>query len=83
MEVTNIVCDVCGRQKGSTNHWLVVVSDPRDPNARLYDGLAFGTIESHVTDALFKVEHICGQACAHTRLSQWLETLTATERQTA
>lgn len=78
MEILTIHCDVCGRPKGDANHWFVVVSDPRHAGAREFEGVAFGSFSSPVDDPLFKREHICGEACAHKRLSQWLETQSAT-----
>lgn len=69
-----ITCDVCGQPKGATNHWYLVVSRPGGP------GIAFGPISMGVDDSDLKQEHICGQACAHKRFSQWLASPT-TERQ--
>lgn len=70
-----LICDVCGRQKGSTNHWYVAITDP--PTAELpgSEGIAFGPIEAETFDPALKREHICGQECLHKRLSQWLETV--------
>jgi hypothetical protein len=85
MEILQIACNVCGRTKGETNHWFIAIYDPRHPGAREFDGIAFGSFDAHVQNPLLKTEHICGEACMHKRLSQWLETTTspATERQAA
>lgn len=73
-------CDVCGRDKQETNHWLVAFTHPQ------IGGIMFVPAEVAVqtgVDQSFLREDICGQACSSKRLSQWLETLTATpaERQ--
>lgn len=77
MEVTTIICDVCGIPKGETNHWLVAIADPDIP------GIVFGPISAAMYDDTIKKEHICGRACAIKRFSLWLEFLNSTERQTA
>ena len=72
---SHIICDICGRPKGETNHWLAAITIPaNDQDLR---GIAFAPIDTPVNDPAIKKEHICGQACAHKRFSQWLETLTA------
>lgn len=68
-----IVCDVCKRQKQETNHWLVAIVRAG------YEGILFQPAESCVErdriDAIY--EDICGQECAHKRLSAWLDELNA------
>ena len=85
-----ITCDVCGTAKGETNHWLaavVVPPQPDEPNERLIAFAPLDTVKPEDVDAEDRdaaIEHICGQACAHTRLSQWLDELSnspTTERQ--
>jgi hypothetical protein len=76
-------CDVCGVEKKETNHWLVAITHPQlagimfvPADVAVQTGLGAGIVR----------EDICGQACSSKRLSQWLESLTATpaaERQTA
>lgn len=73
-----ITCDLCGAEKRETNHWLVAVetapaSDYLTP-AIGFAPIAF--IPENRDDA--EIKHICGQACAHTLLSQWLDSLNAT-----
>jgi hypothetical protein len=69
----HISCDVCGQPKGATNHWLIAITDPHPGTV----GIAFGKLGQEVGDPDFKLEHLCGQACAHKRLSQWLDELNA------
>lgn len=67
-ETTIITCDVCGKRKGETNHWITVATLPGIP------GIGFGPSDSEYA-ADIHVEHICGEACAHTRLSQFFTQL--------
>jgi hypothetical protein len=84
VEVPNhIVCNVCGLAKGETNHWLKCITIPPTAEAPGLEGIAFALIDAPVYDPDIKIEHLCGQGCAHKRLSQWLDDLTAMERQTA
>jgi len=71
MDVNTVKCDVCGRQKQETNHWLVAVAMPG------IDGVMFVQAENALTprEPSYKYEDICGQECAHKRLSQYLATL--------
>lgn len=75
MEQTILVCDVCGVQKGETNHWLLAVTRPPTPEEPGEEGIAFGPLDASLIDPpSLKLEHICGHACAIKRFSQWLET---------
>ena len=75
MSQSNVItCDVCGRQKQETNHWFVAIHDSHDEAM----GICFGPHDDEEYSPSSVVEHICGQACAHTRLSQFLDSLTAT-----
>ena len=69
MEQTILICDVCSRQKGENNHWLISVVEPGEV------GIAFGPIDSQVDNPNAKIEHICGDACALKRFSQFLGSL--------
>lgn len=81
MVVESKVCNVCGRQKQETNHWLVAITRPG------MEGIMIVPADSASGDLgeAYQREDLCGQACTTKRLSQWLETLTATppERHTA
>lgn len=72
MEFTGIKCDVCGREKKETNHWLVCITSPPTAQAPGTEGIAFGPAGSMSDDPSLKKEDICGQECAQKRLSQWL-----------
>ena len=68
-----VKCDICGREKGATNHWIVARVSESGPA-----GIAFLPIDDPVARQdvpRVAAEDICGQECAHKRLSQWLETL--------
>jgi hypothetical protein len=77
MDVATVACDVCGRSKGETNHWLQCITQPAKGDLPEIQGIGFGPIDAPISDADIKVEHICGHACAVKRFSQWLETLNA------
>jgi hypothetical protein len=77
-----ISCDVCGAVKGDTNHWLVAITPQPGTEEPEQKGIAFGTLNALLSKAAdeddLKIEHLCGEACAHTRLSQFLESLRTT-----
>jgi hypothetical protein len=73
MEGTAITCDVCDIEKRTTNHWLEFITTAA-PDIR---GIAFAPMGTGVSDPAFKVGHLCGEACAHKRLSRWLDELKA------
>jgi len=76
MEVPgHIICDVCGRDKGETNHWIIAATIPPTPEAPGEIGIGFAPMGTPVNDPDAKIEHLCGQGCATKRFSQWLETL--------
>lgn len=66
-------CDVCTREKLETNHWLVAIR--RDG----FEGLIFQPAETveEPRKSSFIYEDICGQECAHKRLSRYLDELNA------
>jgi hypothetical protein len=72
MQVPNhIVCDVCERSKGETNHWLVAITHSD------YAGVVFvpAVDVTEPRNPEGQYEDICGHACAVKRFSQWLETI--------
>ena len=73
MDVATKACDVCGRQKQETNHWLVAVMKDG------FEGIIFQPAEATEEPRNPRViyEDICGQECAHKRLSRWLDELNA------
>jgi hypothetical protein len=66
MITAQISCDVCGRVKGEANHWWIVITYPDRANH-----IAFGPANTKAAEGS-KVEHICGEACAHIRLARAL-----------
>jgi hypothetical protein len=70
MESVQITCDVCGRAKGETNHWFKAVVDR---TVEVPVGIAFGTSEANAEGTGLVLEHICGEACLHKRLSRWID----------
>jgi endogenous inhibitor of DNA gyrase (YacG/DUF329 family) len=73
MDFQSKICDECGAQKREVNHWLVAVERAD------FEGILFVPAEAvvPVTDRAteFQYRDICGQGCAHTRLSRWLDSL--------
>jgi hypothetical protein len=71
MEVNSVKCNVCGRQKQETNHWLVAITKPG------FEGILFLPAEAVETprNPDFTYEDLCGQACSLKRHSRWLDDL--------
>lgn len=72
MEQITLRCDVCKLDSSLTSGWLIAITDPPTPARPGSIGIAFGPIEAETFDPEMKREHVCGQECAHKRLSQWL-----------
>jgi len=72
-DLPTAVCAVCGHFKYEVNHWLVAVSRPG------YEGILIQPVEATESPRAenFIYEDLCGQACAHTRLSRCLDDLKA------
>jgi hypothetical protein len=82
MRLDTIQCDVCGIERKEANHWFVAIV-PRGEDSGV-PGIAFGPLGVDVSDnPNLGIEHICSQACAHKRLSQWFTALTPTTKGTA
>lgn len=71
MEFPAVVCNLCGRQKAETNHWLVAITRPD------FEGILFLPAEAVESPRLpgYKYEDICGQQCSLKRHSRWLDEL--------
>jgi hypothetical protein len=63
---TKITCDGCGTEKKETNHWLDVWVDAESGAA-----VHFTPISAPAGYRLF-AKQVCGHACAHKLLDQWL-----------
>lgn len=70
-DVISKACNVCGRMKQETNHWLVAIVRPD------FEGILFLPADAAQDPRVegYEYEDLCGQACAHTRFSQWLDAL--------
>ena len=81
MIASSVTCDVCGRQKQETNHWFLCFT------MKGALGITFGAYNDRdLVPARrgLNIQDICGEACAHTRLSQFLDSLNpASERTTS
>lgn len=71
MDVNTVACNVCERQKQEVNHWLVAIVKPD------FEGIIFLPADAAQSPRVegYQYEDICGQACAHKRLSRWLDDL--------
>ena len=58
-------CDVCGAVKRDTNHWFLCGGD-----GSIFKVLAAADAKARTTRML---QDICGEACAHKALSQWMD----------
>lgn len=66
MDAETRKCAVCLIRSENFADWLIAVSRPETPSA-----VAIGPIESFVNPTA-SVEFLCGEACAHARLSRAL-----------
>jgi len=55
-----ITCDVCGKSKGSVNHWWMLGENPKELVIRPY-----------VPSLGWK--HLCGQQCVIKAVSEWMQ----------
>jgi hypothetical protein len=71
MQAPPYLCNVCGAPKLDTNHWLVAIVKPG------FEGILFQPVEATETprNPEFEYEELCGHACAHKRLSRYLDDL--------
>lgn len=60
-------CDVCGAERKETNHWFVVEVTNR--GFHLHDW-AWAVRECEIDKQ--GVKHVCGQACAHKLLDEFM-----------
>ena len=58
-----IRCDICGAQKRQTNHWFVAYEETGELRISGWNSL-------HLLSA--ETKHLCGEACAHKLISQFL-----------
>jgi hypothetical protein len=67
------MCKICGRYKHEVNHWLVAIAKPG------FEGILIQAAEaaSSPRNPEFIYEDLCGQGCAHKRLSRYLDELNA------
>lgn len=68
-------CDICGKQKGSVDHWWLAWSEPYSPHPdapqrHLFKIYPWENMLAH--DATAK--HLCGQACLQKLVDRWLNT---------
>lgn len=66
-------CDICGKQKGSVDHWWLAWTEPYSPHAEAQERQMFKiypweNMMAH--DATAK--HLCGQACLQKLVDRWL-----------
>ena len=66
-------CDICGKQKGSVDHWWLAWTEPFSPHAQAPERQMFKiypweNMLAH--DATAK--HLCGQACLQKLVDRWL-----------
>ena len=75
---TNFTCDICGKQKGEVNHWLLFVEN-RAASATLSGqadlfGLKLIIFPWNSLLAIREeVGHLCGAGCAAKKQQQWIE----------
>jgi hypothetical protein len=55
-------CDVCGKQKGSTNRWWMIVSR---------ESLNLAPFDDLIAEE-DGVKHLCGESCVSKAVSSWM-----------
>jgi len=68
-------CDICGKQKGSVDHWWLAWSEPYSPHPdapqrHLFKIYPWENLLAHDASA----KHLCGQACLQKLVDRWLNT---------
>lgn len=63
MFANSIICDVCGKHKGSVNHWWLAWTD----------GGTFEVESFRQTDADTIPQHLCGQDCVIKAVNKWMQ----------
>ena len=66
-------CDVCGKQKGETNHWQTVTGLPGNPSFQAFDSLNKRDREDFQFRHTFLLDS-CSQGCAMELFQRWLDT---------
>jgi hypothetical protein len=66
-------CDICGKQKGSTDHWWLAWTEPYTPHPdaperRMFKIYPWENMLAHDAEA----KHLCGQACLQKLVDRWL-----------
>ena len=66
-------CDICGKQKGTVDHWWLAWSEPFLPHAEaperpMLKVYPWENMLAHDADA----RHLCGQACLQKLVDRWM-----------
>lgn len=66
--MSTYLCDVCGKQKESSNHWWIAYVD---------GGFGLWSWDKGFPDKSSAI-HLCGEGCAVKMMSEWMETTSKT-----
>jgi hypothetical protein len=77
VKLEQFVCDVCGKQKGAANHWLIALLPD---SVRLAMANAITLTDPHAAITSWSPQlaklpmsrHLCGEGCTFKLLSQWI-----------
>ncbi|MBV9075618.1 MAG: hypothetical protein JOZ10_18500 [Acidobacteria bacterium] len=78
-------CEICGKQKGSVDHWWLAWMEryrPPFPEAEerpLLKIYPWDNMSAHDAD----VKHLCGQACLQTLVARWMNAAIGASAQAA
>lgn len=66
-------CDICGKQKGSVDHWWLAWTEgvspyPQAPQREMLKIYPWENMMAHDADA----KHLCGQACLQKLVDRWM-----------
>jgi hypothetical protein len=60
-----VTCDVCGAERKEVNHWFVLAFSPEHGSVSVFP---WDRATYYIKDG----KHVCGQACAHKLLDEFL-----------
>jgi len=69
MEINTTACNLCGRLKRETNHWIKAYTSPYSR------AILFAPADEAIDPRGYIVEDLCGQQCAAKRQARWFASL--------
>jgi hypothetical protein len=70
MKIDSYKCDGCGKMKGETNHWWLIMI--QGAAMQMLPWQMAPNPDAHGSDNARVFQHICSQACAIRLISEWM-----------